>query len=78
MMLSLGLPLITILLILCSICIGKLRRRGSSEARLSLPPGPKPLPLLGNLLDIPLDHGWETITKWGELYGQFFSMLIVR
>lgn len=34
-----------------------------------LPPGPKPLPVLGNLLDWPSKKEWETFTKWSELYG---------
>lgn len=36
---------------------------------LPLPPGPEPLPLLGNLFDLPLTREYETYTKWGKLYG---------
>ncbi|KAI0753482.1 cytochrome P450 [Daedaleopsis nitida] len=33
------------------------------------PPGPKPLPIIGNLLDIPRVNAWKTFTDWSELYG---------
>jgi len=35
----------------------------------SLPPGPKPLPLLGNLFDMPVSREYETYTQWGREYG---------
>jgi hypothetical protein len=34
-----------------------------------LPPGPKGYPLVGNVLDMPEHHEWETYAKWGEQYG---------
>lgn len=34
-----------------------------------LPPGPKKLPLLSNLLDIPSDKPWITFAEWGKKYG---------
>ncbi|KAG6809315.1 hypothetical protein H0H92_000727 [Tricholoma furcatifolium] len=38
------------------------RRRDAS--RLPLPPGPKKLPIIGNLLDIPKSFEWITYHKW--------------
>jgi hypothetical protein len=37
---------------------------------LVLPPGPKPLPLIGNLLDMPKEKVWETYCAWNERYGE--------
>ena len=36
-----------------------------------LPPGPKRLPLLGNLLDMPTEQEWLTFAEWGKKYGVY-------
>lgn len=42
-----------------------------------LPPGPNPLPFIGNVLDMPDYKPWETFYKWGQQYGRLvFSDLI--
>ncbi|KAK0204608.1 cytochrome P450, partial [Desarmillaria ectypa] len=38
------------------------------------PPGPKGLPFIGNLLDIPSEKEWLTFAKWGEKYGDIVSV----
>lgn len=35
-----------------------------------LPPGPKALPLLGNMLDMPTEKEWLTFAQWGDRWGQ--------
>lgn len=40
------------------------RRRG-----LPYPPGPRPLPVIGNLLHIPKEFSWLTYTQFSEKYG---------
>ncbi|KAG6329312.1 hypothetical protein ID866_9778 [Astraeus odoratus] len=37
------------------------------------PPGPKPLPLLGNLFDIPSMKPWLTYAEWGAKFGMAVS-----
>lgn len=36
----------------------------------SLPPGPKGLPLVGNILDMPSETEWLTFARWGEQWGR--------
>ncbi len=40
---------------------------------LPLPPGPKPLPLLGNLFDVPQEKPWITYMGWSRSYGMLYS-----
>lgn len=40
-----------------------------------LPPGPKGLPLLGNLREWPREKPWLTFTAWGQQYGKLKFML---
>ena len=47
-----------------------LRSRGfPNQPKLPYPPGPKGLPLIGNMLDFPRDmHIWEGFTQMAETY----------
>lgn len=40
---------------------------------VSLPPGPKGLPIIGNVLDMPSEKDWLTFAHWGDIYGTLFS-----
>ncbi|KAF4616051.1 hypothetical protein D9613_011353 [Agrocybe pediades] len=44
--------------------------------RNNRPPGPRPLPLLGNLLDMPRKKEWETFAKWAKQYGEIVYVTI--
>ncbi|KAJ3557799.1 hypothetical protein NM688_g1273 [Phlebia brevispora] len=39
------------------------------QRSVPLPPGPKPLPLVGNLLDLPKEQPWFTYRDWANKYG---------
>jgi hypothetical protein len=43
------------------------------KARGNLPPGPRGLPLLGNVFQMPTDSPWLTVAAWGKKYGQSFQ-----
>ncbi|KAI0044341.1 cytochrome P450 [Auriscalpium vulgare] len=58
--------------ILRSYLAARKRARG-----LAPPPGPKPLPLLGNILDIPKTQPWGTYTEWGRKYGEITSITVL-
>ncbi|KAI0253743.1 cytochrome P450 [Lactifluus subvellereus] len=45
------------------------RRRG----RLPYPPGPRPLPLIGNLFHIPTESSWLAYTRFSKKYGDVLS-----
>jgi len=44
------------------------RRRG-----LPYPPGPRPLPIIGNILDIPKEFSWLAYSKFSKTYGDILS-----
>ena len=53
--------------------------RPRSAAKATLPPGPKGLPLLGNLLDMPSRTPWIKFAEWSKVYGipcQLDSLLL--
>ena len=41
------------------------------------PPGPRGLPILGNMLDIDTNEPHVTYTEWGKTYGLYFGLRLV-
>jgi len=61
---------------LCLFIVSSLLRR--SKRGLPLPPGPKGLPLIGNILDMPTEQEWLTFAKWGEQWGKCYISGSIR
>jgi cytochrome P450 len=49
----------------------------SSYRKAPLPPGPKPLPLIGNLFDMPRSDEYKTYAKWGQ-YGDVVHVNVLN
>ncbi|KAF9047143.1 cytochrome P450 [Hymenopellis radicata] len=54
---------------LAVVVVGLLLRQWFFRYKGPLPPGPKGLPLIGNLLDFDPKHPWEKFAEWHEAYG---------
>ncbi|TCD66360.1 hypothetical protein EIP91_001466 [Steccherinum ochraceum] len=51
-----------VFIIFCALYLRGTRRH------INHPPGPKPLPFIGNILDMPSSHPWETYREWRKTY----------
>ena len=48
----------------------------NKRKRLRLvPPGPKALPIFGNIFDLPKEKPWVTYKEWAEKYGKLLCYL---
>ena len=67
MLLDLVLKFRVVILGLCLVAWYVVRRNKRGD--YPLPPGPKGVPIIGNLLDIPIRDEWVTFGKWSKDFG---------
>lgn len=68
-----GVTLLDIALLILGVVL--LKKVFSRLSAAPLPPGPRRLPLLGNLLDMPTSQEWLTFANWGKKWGTLFIFL---
>jgi hypothetical protein len=65
----LGISIVPYSLALALVC-GLLRRYHRKGSSRDFPPGPKPLWIIGNALDLPLESFWKKFDEWFKVYGE--------
>lgn len=72
-----GLPALAVVSLLAFGVVTLWPSRRRSPVNNPLPPGPRPLPLVGNVLDISPSEPWLSYTNWGKTYGELvYSRLL--
>ena len=66
--------LLASLLAIAILAVYTRRTYRTNPKRLPFPPGPKPYPLLGNVLDMPKTYYWLTFADWAKQYGDIIHM----
>ena len=47
------------------------RLLNGNGGKLPLPPGPRGLPFIGNVMDMPKSHEWYTFIQWSKKWGEW-------
>ncbi|XP_058527998.1 cytochrome P450 2C1-like isoform X5 [Ochotona princeps] len=66
----------TVVLVLCLFCLLLFSLWKQSHGRGNLPPGPTPLPILGNILQIDFKDINKYLTELSEVYGPVFTVYL--
>ncbi|XP_040848360.1 cytochrome P450 2C14-like isoform X1 [Ochotona curzoniae] len=66
----------TVVLVLCLSCLLLFSLWKQSHGRGKLPPGPTPLPILGNLLQLDFKDINKSLTKLSKVYGPVFTVYL--
>ncbi|KAI0635126.1 cytochrome P450 [Trametes polyzona] len=65
-----------LVLLTCSLAIVIVFAQRSRQSGRHLPPGPKRLPLVGNIFDVTFKEFWLRVTSWAEQYGDVVYLSI--
>lgn len=71
---SKSITIVDIALVSVGVCVLKAYFDKRASAGRQLPPGPKGLPVVGNVADMPKDKEWLTFTEWGRKFGGICSV----
>lgn len=72
-----GLPTPYVALAGCLLGLVTYRFATTRRGNPPFPPGPKALPILGNIRDVPLEREWLTYTEWAKQYGPIVSVNVL-
>lgn len=67
---DLVMSVVFVLIVIALLCYARLRCKASVHM---YPPGPRPLPIIGNMLDFPRRNEAMTYAKWATEYGSISS-----
>ena len=72
--------LFDLLVVLCAAAFVKYRKRwgNKQQSEAPRPPGPKGLPVIGNIFDLPEVNPWITVQDWSKQYGLFNLPFLMR
>ncbi|KAJ7162570.1 cytochrome P450 [Mycena crocata] len=63
---------------ICAVaCVLLLLKRLLAPKQVPLPPGPKGLPLVGNVFDMPSSREWLTFSNWADAWGDICSVTVL-
>lgn len=60
---------VTLDILLAALGLFIIKRLLCARRQAPLPPGPRGLPFIGNVLDMPSEKEWLTFAQWGDVWG---------